>query len=269
MSALRFSLRAAPDQRLDLAPLVPHRLAGLSAAEIEHIELHTTRAPLRVGDIFRLSMGDAGTVQLDGHERFDRVGSAMINGEIRVEGDVGMQAGRLMRGGRLVIAGNAGPWAGSGLKGGVLDIGGNAGDRLGGPIAGEVAGMRGGILIVRGNAGEFAGDRLRRGTIVIEGDTGNAAGSRMIAGTLVIGGNAGAMAGVLMARGTIVLARGCKAFIPTFTDSGVHDLVATTLMARYLEPHSPDLAKRLRAPWRRLLGDMAVTGRGEILCLPA
>lgn len=270
MSALRFTLRQAPDQRLDLAPLTPERLAGLSETEITKIELQTTRERVRVGDVFTLRMGDAAEVRIDGHERFDRIGCAMTSGEIHVEGDAGTQAGRLMRGGRLTIAGNAGPWAGSGMKGGTLEIKGDAGDRLGGPLAGEMAGMRGGVLVVRGNIGARAGDRLRRGMIVVEGNAGDHAGSRMIAGTLIVGGSAGALPGYLMARGTIVLAGGLHhTLAPTFADCGVHDLVASTLMAQYVQPHSVELAARLRQPWRRLLGDMAVIGKGEIFCPPA
>ena len=59
----------------------------------------------------------------------------------------------LMNGGRLVIQGNAGPWAASGMRAGHLEITGSVGDRLGGPLAGEVAGMRGGVVLVGGGCG--------------------------------------------------------------------------------------------------------------------
>ncbi len=269
MSALRFTLRQAPDQRLDLAPLTPGRLAGLSEAEIAKIELQTTRMRVCVGDIFAVHMGDAGDVRIDGHERLDRIGCGMTSGRIHVEGDGGIQAGRHLRGGSLTITGNTGPWAGSGMKGGALDIIGDASDHLGGPLAGEMAGMRGGVIVVRGNAGARAADKLRRGIIMVEGDAGDYAGSRMIAGTLIVGGRVGTLPGYLMARGTIVLAGGHQALTPTFADCGVHDLVASTLMAQYVQPYSTSLATRLRQPWRRLLGDMAVIGKGEIFCPPA
>jgi len=269
VSALTFSLRQAPDQRLDLAPLTPERLTGLSEANIAKIEVQTTRQRVCVGDVFALRMGDATQVRIDGHERFDRIGCAMASGDLHVDGDAGIQAGRHMRGGRLTVTGNVGPWAGSGMKGGTLEITGDTGERLGGPLAGEMAGMRGGVLVVRGNAGARAADKLRRGMIVIEGNAGDHAGSRMIAGTLIIGGRAGALPGYLMARGTIVLAGGHEALAPTFADCGVHDLVASTLMAHYVQPHSAELGQRLRQPWRRLLGDMAAMGKGEIFCPPA
>jgi formylmethanofuran dehydrogenase subunit C len=267
VSAFVFTLHEHPAQRLDLAPLVPQRLEGLSEAQIAGIALNTTRERVTVGDVFKVRMGDAGQIRFDGgSERFDRVGAEMSDGEIMVEGAVGIHAGRLMRGGKLTVTGDAGPWAGSGLRGGVVEIKGNAGERLGGPLAGETAGMRGGVLVVRGDAGERSGDRLRRGTIVIEGAAGPYLGSRMIAGTIVVGGAAGPLPGYLMARGTIVLGAGATALSPTFSDCGVHELVANTLLSNFIRPFSPDLAAIFGRPLRRLLGDMAVIGRGEIFC---
>jgi formylmethanofuran dehydrogenase subunit C len=265
VSALVFTLRDTPSQRLDLAPMVPQRLAGMSESAIAKIELQTTRERACAGDLFKITAGDAETIQFDGgSERFDRIGCGMSYGRIHVEGNVGIQAGRLMGGGNLTIDGNAGLWAASGMKGGVLNIQGNAADRLGGPLAGETAGMRGGIVVVRGSAGARAADRLRRGMIIVEGKAGAHAGSRMIAGTLIVRGRAGPLPGYLMARGTLVLAAGAEALSPTFADCGVHDFEANALMAAYIKPYSPALADALRRPWRRLAGDMAVTGKGEI-----
>jgi formylmethanofuran dehydrogenase subunit C len=265
MSALVLTLRQAPDQRLDLSPLVPHLLAGKKAAEIEKIELQTTRTPVTVGDLFRLRMGDAAQIHIEGaHERLDRVGHAMTDGEIVVEGDVGAQAGRLMRGGSLVIRGSAGPWAGSAMVGGTLEIMRDAGDHLGGPFAGETVGMRGGMIVVRGSAGARAGDRMRRGTIVVEGPCGAYAGSRMIAGTLILLRRAGPLPGYLMKRGTIVLGADCEELSPTFIDCGVHALVAMRLLSDFVGAHSRRAAASLRAPLRRYAGDMAVLGKGEI-----
>jgi formylmethanofuran dehydrogenase subunit C len=261
---LVLTLRARPDQRLDLAPLVPHKLTGMTAAQIERIELHTTRRRVELADIFRLGMGDAARVRIEGAcDRLDQIGHQMTGGEIEVEGDVGTRAGRLMTGGRLAVHGSVGPWAASGMKGGTIEIFGDAGDRLGGPFAGDIAGMRGGVVHVRGSVGERAGDRMRRGTIVVEGDAGVYAGSRMIAGTLLVVGRSGALPGYLMKRGTIVL--GKKASLsPTFIDCGVHDLVAARLMAAFIDRYSTRAAKLLGRPLRRFVGDMATLGQGEI-----
>ena len=266
MSALIFSLRAAPAQRLDLAPLTPQNLAGKTIAEIERLELQTTRMRVAAGDVFRVRKGDPAALVIEGGaERFDRVGAGLTAGSIRVEGEVGAQAGRLMSGGQLTIRGHAGPFAGSGMRGGTLTIEGGAGERLGGPLSGETIGMSGGVLHVRGDAGERAGDRLRRGVILIEGRAGAYAGSRMIAGTLAIGGEAGELPGYLMGRGTILLGRGATLFSPTFGDCGEHDLVAARLLADYVAQASAKLAKLFRRPLRRLAGDLAALGKGEIL----
>jgi formylmethanofuran dehydrogenase subunit C len=268
VKSLVLTLRERPDQRLDCSPLVPFRLAGKSAAEIAKLPLQTTRVPITVGDVFRLRMGDAARVLIAGSsDRFDQIGQDMSGGEIVVEGDVGLQVGRLMAGGRLTVHGSAGHWVASGMKGGLIAITGSAGDRLGGPLAGETAGMRGGVVIVRRNVGERAGDKLRRGTIIIDGDAGPYAGSRMIAGTLIVRGKAGPLPGYLMHRGTIVLGADAE-LSPTFIDCGVHTLLAMRLMADFVQPHGARAAALLRKPLRRLAGDMAALGKGEIFTPP-
>ncbi len=266
---VRLVLRAEPEQRLDLSALTPDRLAGLDRAAIERIALHTTRAPVLVGDVFRLRMGDPGSVVFEGGSaRFDRVGAAMTRGEITVDGDAGAQLGRRMTGGRILVHGDAGPHAASGLAGGMIEIGGDAGDFLGGPLAGEVAGMAGGTVVVRGHAGARAGDRLRRGIIVVERDAGAAAGSRMIAGTLVVCGTAGALPGYLLRRGTLVF--GAADLPPTFVPVGTAGpgFVFARLLARALEPVSRRAARLVLRATARHMGDMAALGRGEALLPP-
>jgi formylmethanofuran dehydrogenase subunit C len=266
VSSLTFSLREAPAQRLDLSPLTSQNLAGKAVAEIERIEVGTTRIRALVGDIFRVREGDPAAIAIEGGSaRFDRVGMGMSSGAIRVEGEVGVEAGRLMSGGQLTIRGDAGLFAGSRMKAGTLDIEGNAGERLGGPLSGETIGMSGGVLHVRGDAGERAADRLRRGFVLIEGRAGAYAGSRMIAGTLAIGDEAGDLPGYLMGRGTILLRRGATLLSPTFGDCGEHDLVAARLLANYIAQTSVRLASLFRQPLRRLAGDLAALGKGEIL----
>jgi formylmethanofuran dehydrogenase subunit C len=265
MKRLTLTLRQRPDQRIDLSPLVPHLLAGKTAGEIERIELQTTRRRLDVGQVFRLRMGDAERICIEGgSDRLDYTGQGMTRGELLVDGEVGIQAGRLMTGGRLIVRGNAGPWAASGLKSGVVEIFGTAGDRVGGPLAGEISGMRGGIVVVHGSAGERAGDRMRRGTIIIEGEAGSYAGSRMIAGTLIIGRKAGPLPGYLLKRGSIILGGGCSALSPTFADCGRHDLLAIRLLASFIEPYGKRAAALIRRPFTRFAGDMAVLGKGEL-----
>jgi formylmethanofuran dehydrogenase subunit C len=217
-----------------------------------------------------MRMGDPQHIRIEGAcDRLDLVGHEMADGEIQIDGDVGIKAGRRMRGGRLVINGDTGPWAASGMHGGYLEVAGAAGDRLGGPLPGEIAGMRGGVVMVRGDAGDRAGDRMRRGTIVIAGKAGRYAGSRMLAGTLIVRRTAGPWPGYLMRRGTIVLGDAGTVMSPTFVDCGIHDLIALRLLADLVKAYSARAPAILHGPLRRFAGDMAVLGKGEIFCPPS
>jgi formylmethanofuran dehydrogenase subunit C len=260
-----FSLRAEPDQRIDCAPLVPHRLAGLDAEEIARIPLNTTRRKITTGDVFRVRAGDPASIRFEGgSERLDNIGEGLAAGTLRIEGPVGKAAGRNMSGGRLTIAGDAGPFAGSGCSGGHIEIRGDAGDFLGGPFPGEMQGVRGGLIIVRGRAGDRAGDRMRRGIIVIERSAGDYAASRMIAGTLMVLGATGRLPGYLMRRGSLLLAEQ-SSLSPTFLPCGAFEFGFTRLFADYLKSESRAAARLLRGSFERYAGDMAVLGKGEVL----
>jgi formylmethanofuran dehydrogenase subunit C len=265
MSRFTFRLRGTPQQRVDLSQLTPAALNGMTESEIAALEIGTTRASLKVGELFDLKVGEIDDIVFEGGaERLDRVGAALGSGVIRMVGDVGVEAGRAMTGGVLLVDGDAGAFAGSGMRGGALKIAGAAGERLGGPLAGETEGMNGGLIYVAGNTGDRAADRMRRGFILIEGAAGDYAGSRMLAGTLAIGGRAGALPGYLMNRGSILLAGGVGEMSPTFVDCGVYALVATKLIAAHVEVISARLGGAFRAPLRRFAGDMAALGKGEI-----
>ena len=263
MSALVLTLKQAPPQRCDLSPLTPDRLAA-TIGRIEDIEIGTTRRSLRVGDIFDVRTGEFEDIRIEGgSERLDDVGRDMSGGSISVAGDLGQLAGRGMRGGSIRVAGSVGRLAGSGMSGGLLEIGGDAGDLVGGPLPGEMRGMTGGIVHIRGNAGDRAGDRMRRGLVAIGGRAGESVASRMIGGTLVCFGPTGPRPGYLMRRGTLILG-GAAALTPTFVDSGVHELVALRLLARWLLAEGIEGGSLLAAPLRRFVGDTAVLGKGEI-----
>jgi formylmethanofuran dehydrogenase subunit C len=265
MSGLTFRNKAEPEQRLDLSILTPARLAGLTTAEIAALPVGTTRRLVAVGDVFDVDGSDPATIRFEGgSDRFDRIGEALDGGEIHVEGGVGWRVGRLMQAGRLTVSGSVEGLAGSGMSGGFLSIGGNAGQRLGGPMAGEMAGMRGGAIRVAGSAGSRAGDRMRRGTIVVAGELGEDAGSRMIAGTLIAGSIARGAPGRLMKRGTLILCGGAERLGPTFLDNGPADLLILRVMARELRGGDLGELPLDGAPMRRIGGDTAVLGKGEI-----
>ena len=267
MKPLLFTLRAAPEQRLDLSKLTPDRLAGLAAKDIEAIEIGTTRVPVKVGDVFAVTPGDGVTSvrYVGGSERFDLLGAKLLPGfEIVVEGAVGAQLGRSARGGKITVSGDAGAFAASQNAGAHIEIGGDVGDFLGAPLAGELAGMSGGRVVVRGKAGARAGDRLRRGILVIEGDSGPDLGARVIAGTIVALGAIHGRVGYLNKRGSIVLAK-APCLSSTYVDCGAHHLAFARLFARSLAADSKGAAALLEQKLHRFGGDTAVYGKGEIL----
>ena len=59
MSALTFTLKSIPQQRIDLSPLTPNALAGLALSEMGAIELIAGRRKLRVDSVFDISGDDA------------------------------------------------------------------------------------------------------------------------------------------------------------------------------------------------------------------
>ena len=90
MSGLTLTLRQPPPGRVDLSPLLPERLAGLSPAAIGAIALACGNRPLGAGELFDVAAGDAGDLVIaGGSDRLDHVGSGMTGGRITVEGAVG------------------------------------------------------------------------------------------------------------------------------------------------------------------------------------
>ena len=172
MSGLTFRLNTYPDERLDLSPLIPSRLASLPLTDILALVVGTTKRQLKVGDFFAVSgqSGDTVTIQ-GGSEHLDFVGAGLDRGTLILDGDAGAYAGRKMTGGELHIRGRAGVWLGSGLSGGLITVKGSAGDQVGSMCPGDKFGMTGGIVHVEGSIGDRVGEKMRRGTIIAPQDT--------------------------------------------------------------------------------------------------
>jgi len=266
VSALTFELRSAPDQRLDLASLLPERLDGLKPTEIEALAVGTTRVRLSVGDAFKVTGGDASNVRFAGTDaRCDKIGAGMTEGAIIVDGDAGAYLGAGMKKGKIDVSGNAGVLAGASMAGGSIAIAGDAGERAGGINVGETLGMRGGVLTIGGNAGSLLGERMRRGLVIVSGDAGDYAGGRMVAGTIVLKRRAGANAGFGLRRGTLIFVEPPKDILPTFGDCGVLEFDYLRLLEHWLRANDKPINLGARA--RRLMGDMSVLGKGEMLIL--
>lgn len=266
MTPLTFTLRNEPEERLDLSGLTPDKLAGMTSAEIAKLRVGTSRRPVAAGDVFKITGTDASNIVFSGGSgRFDRVGTEMTAGRIRVAGDVGARAGRRMAGGLLKIEGKAGVQAGSSMKNGRIEIDGDAGEGVGGPMAGEIHGMSGGLVIVRGKAGDRVGERMRRGVIALLKGCGDHAGLGMIAGTIVATGRVGRYPGHLMKRGSLLFDRKPAELSPTFVDCGRVEIAFPALFDRYLMEEGI-LDRPLLGPRPfRFGGDNAVLGKGEIM----
>jgi formylmethanofuran dehydrogenase subunit C len=266
VSPLTIELKKRPKERLNLSAILPSKLAGMKPKEIEALPVGTTREGLKLGDVFKVKAGDAAKIRLLGTDNAcDRIGRGLSDGEILVEGDAGAYLGSSMTGGAIKVKGSAGALAGASMKGGEIEIGGDAGERVGGFADGETYGMSGGRMVIGGNVGDVVGHRMRRGTIIIGGNAGEYAGAWMIAGTILVDGKVGRMAGYGMRRGSLILAKEPKALLPTFNDSGMLDFNYLRLLGRQLA--KADIVGKLPYRARRLMGDMAVLGKGEMLIL--
>jgi formylmethanofuran dehydrogenase subunit C len=270
MSALRLTLTSRPAQPVDLSPLLPQRLAGMTRSEIGALELASGNRRLRVDQLFSIA-GDPGPALeiRDGCGLLQGVGAGMTQGDIVVRGDVGAYLGAGMTGGTVTVHGNAGAFAASGMRDGEIRIGGDTGDFLGAALPGDHQGMRGGVVLVGGNVGDRAGDRMRRGALLIEGNAGDYCASRMVAGTLAVWGTVGRFPGLAMRRGTLLLQQPPAALPPTFNESGTFPFTFLTLLARAWRT-LPGLFGTLPESglqYQRFMGDLANDGRGEILIL--
>jgi len=269
VTGYRLLLRAQPQLPLEASPLSPAGLSKLRLAAVERLPLGSGRRTIALAELFRVEGGPGPSLVIAGDcRRLDGIGRGLAEGSILVEGDAGHELGAGQSGGVIRVLGSAANAAARGMQGGILRIGGSAGDFLGGAAAAERFGMRGGLVVVAGDIGRRAGDRMRRGVILVGGSAGPACGARMIAGTIAVGGRLGPLPALRMRRGTVIAAELGDGWPATFADSGRHDLTILKLMARRLSADAPWLAAIGRGvPLRRLSGDLAVDGKGEIVLL--
>ena len=264
MSALSFELKGKPDQRLDLSPLIPAKLNDLKPKDIEALAIGTTRVKLSVGDAFKVKGNDAGLLRFVGTDgRCDKIGAGLTEGQIVVEGDAGAYLGDAMKGGKIEVKGGAGVLAGASMSGGSITITGDTGERAAGIAVGETVGMRGGQLIINGNAGPLLGERMRRGFVIVGGNAGDYAGGRMVAGTILFKRGVGRYAGFGLRRGSLIFIEAPKDLLPTFCDCGVMEFDYLRILDRWLRTTGQHVGLGDRA--RRLMGDMAALGKGEML----
>jgi len=272
MSGWKLTLRREPAAPIDMAPLTPAALAGLTAAEAGALTVRVGRERVSVDTLFRLARSDRHDLQINrASPLMANVGAGLESGTLHVSGTVGDNAGAGMRGGRLQIRGSAGALCGAGMSGGHIEVTGDAGSHLGAGLPGSLTGMTGGSVHVRGSAGERLGERMRRGSILVEGDVGAFCGASMIAGTIIVLGNCGRGCGVRMRRGTIIVTMKPGGLGSGFGSSGRLQLPFLRLLSRRLARvfEAVPTLKHLPAEGERIAGDFAVGGQGEILVLDA
>jgi len=260
---------------ISVAGLLPERLSGASADEIEHFPISCDGRPARLADCFRVAGSSADGV-LHCHGDFSRVhqlGAGMSRGEIVVRGSVGRHAGEGMTGGRLVVDGNAGDWLACGIAGGSVRVEGDAGDNAAAAFPGERRGMTGGRVTIGGSVGSLAGSRMRRGLLAVGGDCGAAAGFELLAGTVIVAGRPGRLAGLGMRRGSVILLgvgahEECPTWLPpNFSRGTVWTPTFLPLLAQQLlaAGFAAAAGRDWRCPWLQWHGDALCGGGGEIL----
>lgn len=267
MSALTFTLKNRPNQRVDMSALVCDKLQGLTISEIAALTLQSGRHKLRVDELFSIEGSDAQNICIkNSMDKLDFIGKELAGGSISVEGDAGAYLGLSMKSGEIKVSGSVGIYAAGEMKNGTIEIANNAGDFLGAALPGNKIGMKGGTVLVKGNVGERAGDHLRRGVILIEGNAGDYCGSRMGAGTIAVMGQTGRYLGYAMRRGTLLLWHSPK-LSASFNDCGTHTLAFLPILFTSFKTLDSRFAEASSAFNRvqRYAGDMSELGRGEVL----
>ncbi|WP_411727248.1 formylmethanofuran dehydrogenase subunit C [Methyloglobulus sp.] len=267
MSALTFTLKYQPKQRVDMSLLVPANLSGKTVNEIADLTLQSGKQQISVGELFNISGDDTQNITINNSfGKLDFIGKELDGGTITVTGDVGAYLGMGMKFGEIKVSGNVGLYAACEMKKGYLEISGNVGDFLGAALPGNKMGMKGGTILIKGNVGDRAGDHMRRGTILIEGNAGEYCGSRMTAGTIAVMGKTGRYLGYAMRRGTLLLWK--QPQLPaSFNDCGAHTLGFLPLLFASFKNRNSKFADASSAFNRvqRYAGDMSEMGRGEVL----
>ncbi|MCS6877815.1 MAG: formylmethanofuran dehydrogenase subunit C [Geminicoccaceae bacterium] len=266
MTARILRLREPPALPLDLSPLLPETVLGRSEREIAAIPLRLGNRSVRSGDLFavRTAPEDTDTLVLEGTSRTcDRIGAGLRAGTLRVVGDAGVELGLGMSGGRIEVEGSVGALAAAQATGGFVRVRGAAGARLAGALPGS-GGTAGATVVVEGRCGPMAGEAMRRGLLILLGGCDEHLGFGLRGGTVILRGACGPGPGAAMRRGSLLLLDGTADPGPSFADAGTHDLLWLALVQRQLRLLGlGDLLPGRRV--RRLLGDLADLGKGELL----
>jgi formylmethanofuran dehydrogenase subunit C len=233
----------------------PDVFENKSVEEIALLTVWEGNKKKNLAELFKIEKKaeDTGKITIHGDiKQVRRIGTGMKNGEIVVNGSVGMHVGEKMSGGKIAIQGDAEGWAGSDMKKGLIEIMGNAGPYLASPYRGSSAGMRGGKIIVHGNVDTDVAVSMKGGIIKIKGNAGPFLGFRMSGGTVHIEKKCGKRVGACMTGGRITVSGVLEEVLPSFTIEG------TKAKVRIEEGDSAI------GPFYTFLGDLAEDGNGKL-----
>ena len=233
----------------------PDNFQGKTITEIANLSVYEGNKPKMLSDLFKIEETPAETpnITINGDvAEVRRVCMGMKNGEIVINGNVGMHLGEKMSGGKITVNGNAGQWAGSVMRKGLIEIHGDAGDYLASPYRGVSEGMKGGKIVVDGNVGSDSGAYLRGGLIKIKGNAGPFLGFHMSDGTIHVEKSAGPRLGANMVGGKIVVGGLVQDMMPTFTIDNSKPKVKI------------DETESAQGPFYVFLGDLAENGTGKL-----
>jgi formylmethanofuran dehydrogenase subunit C len=242
---------------IDAACITPDTFATKTITEIEALEAWEGNKKRPLGELFAINGENGNTsnevrIQIIGNlQKVKRIGEGMTNGEIIIEGDVGMHLGEKMKGGNITVSGNAGSWLGAMMKGGNITVKGNVGDYVGAAYRGSTKGMRGGAITIYGNAGNEVGCFMRNGLIKIYGNVGQFVGMHVHEGTIFVQGDSEGRAGASMTGGKIVLSGYADSVLPTFALDDIKKKVKVE-------------SEEVQGPFYLFTGDNTEKGSGKL-----
>ncbi len=260
------TLHTQPEVPLEAECISPQRLAGLSAKNVEGLDVMHGNRKARVGDFFNVEGEGGEEIHLEGNLSLVKlVGMGMSSGSITIDGDIGMHIGCAMSGGQITVNGNASDWVGPEMSGGRITVKGNAGHMVGSAYRGESSGLKGGEILIHGNVKNETGGGMRRGLIAVGGSAGDFAGVNMLAGTVIAFGGFGIRTGASMKRGSIVSFKKID-ILPTFGYSCSYHPSFLRLYLLHLRGLGfPVENGHLKGKYERWSGDQLELNRGEVL----
>ena len=261
-------LHTEPEVPLEAEVISPTAITGLSESGIENLQVMHGNVKAKLGDFFKVTGKGESTIHIEGNlSNVKMIGAGMSEGNITVDGDVGMHLGIGMSGGEILVKGNAADWVGPEMSGGRITVKGNAGHMVGSAFRGQSSGIQGGEIFIHGNAKNEIGHAMRRGFIAIGGNAGEFVGVNMLAGTIIVLGELGIRTGAGMKRGTIASFEDAQ-MLPSFEYSCTYQ----PLFLRFYLIRMQEVGfkrkiqdEHLNGKYKRYSGDGIELNRGEVL----